>query len=95
MCGWYPEFVEEWIRGHRTEKKLEYIFVAYTAEQFRSAEDLTALHQIAERAARNAGVPAYWVGCTCMPEQDKLQEDVSYPSYEIFQALSNSTRFIA
>jgi len=50
---------------------------AYTAEQFSAVEDLQELHQIADAAARNAGVPAYWVGCSCMPETENLQEDVS------------------
>lgn len=54
---------------------LSYIFMAYTAEQFRTSSDLDALHQMADAAARNAGVMAYWVGCSCMPD-DQLQEDV-------------------
>lgn len=68
--------VEEWISQNNVEHTLSYIFVAYTAEQFRSSEDLMALHQIADAAARNAGVMAYWVGCSCMPEPEQLQEDV-------------------
>ena len=62
--------------AHDTHRTLSYIFIAYTAEQFQSTEDMIALHQIAEAAARNAGVAAYWVGCSCMPEQEHLQEDV-------------------
>ena len=69
--------VEEWVAQHKSERNLSYVFVAYTAEQFRSGEDLMALQQIADAAARNAGVLAYWVGCSCMPEPDQLQEDVS------------------
>jgi hypothetical protein len=38
---------------------------------------MLALHQIAEAAARNAGVPAYWVGCSCMPEPENMEEDVN------------------
>ncbi|KAF2471129.1 uncharacterized protein BDR25DRAFT_223590 [Lindgomyces ingoldianus] len=68
--------VEEWITQYKAEKNLSYVFVAYTAEQFRTTEDLRALHQMADAAARNAGVPAYWIGCSCMPEPDNLQEDV-------------------
>ena len=66
--------VEEWITQYKAEKNLEYIFIAYTAEQFKTPEDLFVLHQIADAAARNAGVSAYWVGCSCMPEN--LHEDV-------------------
>ncbi|KAF2129101.1 hypothetical protein P153DRAFT_397288 [Dothidotthia symphoricarpi CBS 119687] len=54
---------------------LSYVFIAYTVEQFRSNEDKIALHKMADAAARNAGVSAYWVGCSCMPD-DQLQEDV-------------------
>jgi hypothetical protein len=63
------------ITQYKSERDLNYIFVAYTAEQFQSPEDLRALHQIADAAARNAGVMAYWVGCSCMPDEN-MQEDV-------------------
>ncbi|KAH7089718.1 hypothetical protein FB567DRAFT_568535 [Paraphoma chrysanthemicola] len=66
--------VEEWITQYKSED-LNYIFVAYTAEQFQGPEDLRVLHQIADAAARNAGVMAYWVGCSCMPDEN-MQEDV-------------------
>ncbi|OAL01785.1 hypothetical protein IQ06DRAFT_346405 [Phaeosphaeriaceae sp. SRC1lsM3a] len=68
--------VEEWITQYKRERDLSYVFVAYTAEQFQSAEDLRALHQIADAAARNAGAAAYWVGCSCMPDPAELTEDV-------------------
>ncbi|KAJ4369722.1 hypothetical protein N0V83_005485 [Neocucurbitaria cava] len=68
--------VEEWITQYKSERNLTYVFIAYTAEQFQSSEDLRVLHQIADAAARNAGVMAYWVGCSCMPDPDQLQEDV-------------------
>ncbi|KAF2633545.1 hypothetical protein BU25DRAFT_427050 [Macroventuria anomochaeta] len=68
--------VEEWITQYKSERNLAYVFIAYTAEQFQSSEDLMALHQMADAAARNAGVMAYWVGCSCMPDSDQLQEDV-------------------
>jgi len=38
---------------------------------------MLALHQIAEAAACNAGVPAYWVGCSCMPKPENIEEDVN------------------
>lgn len=69
--------VEEWVTQHKSERNLSYIFVAYTAEQFKSNDDLMALHQMADAAARNAGAMAYWVGCSCMPDPNQLQEDVS------------------
>jgi hypothetical protein len=64
------------ITQYKAERDLSYIFVAYTAEQFQSTEDLMALHQIADAAARNVGVTAYWVGCSCMPNPAELTQDV-------------------
>lgn len=64
------------ITQYKRERDLSYVFVAYTAEQFQSTEDLRALHQIADAAARNAGVAAYWVGCSCMPDPAELTQDV-------------------
>jgi hypothetical protein len=49
------------IAQSKAERSLCYVFVAYTAEQFQSKEDIIALHRIADAAARNAGVIAYWV----------------------------------
>ncbi|KAL5117062.1 hypothetical protein ACEQ8H_005021 [Pleosporales sp. CAS-2024a] len=68
--------VEEWIRQDKAEKTLSYVFVAYTAEQFQSPEDLRALHEIADAATRNAGAIAYWVGCSCMPDPAEMTQDV-------------------
>ena len=61
MHGMQLMMVEELIMQHRSERTLEYLFVAYTTEQFDYDyhEDMEALHEIAEKAARNAGVPAY------------------------------------
>lgn len=78
MLGVQPMLVEEWITQYRSERNLEYLFVAYTAEQFshNSQNDMETLHHIAEKAARDAGLPAYWIGCSCMPEMAKVHEDV-------------------
>lgn len=64
------------ITQYKAERNLSYVFVAYTAEQFQSTEDLRVLHQIADAAARNAGATAYWVGCSCMPDPSELSQDV-------------------
>lgn len=66
--------VEDWITQSQSEDSLSYIFIAYTAEEFSTVEDLRELHQIADTAARNAGVPAYWVGCSCMPDTELTQD---------------------
>ncbi|KAJ5511902.1 hypothetical protein N7453_004005 [Penicillium expansum] len=39
-------------------------------------DDMEALHSIAEKAARRAGVQAYWLACSCMPEDKYLADDV-------------------
>ncbi|KAL9103385.1 MAG: hypothetical protein Q9163_001561 [Psora crenata] len=54
----------------------EYIFVSYTSEQFPTSKEQLLLHGIGEHAARAAGVPAYWVGCSCLGEDDELEENV-------------------
>lgn len=62
----------------QTTANTEYIFIGYTAEQFdhRSTDDMNALHIIAEKAARDAGVVAYWVASSCMPDEKELENDV-------------------
>lgn len=83
MQGFTPMPVDEWISKYKSERILEYLFVAYTAEQFSHSEDqdMQALHHIAEKAARDAGLPAYWIGCSCMPETTKVHEDVGFPLF--------------
>jgi len=69
--------VEEWITQHKSERNLSYVFVAYTAEQFQDNDmDNNALDRIADAAARNAGVSAYWIGHCCMPDGEHLEDDV-------------------
>lgn len=69
--------VDEWLELHDHEDAAKYLFVSYTGLQFdrKSAEDLKALRQIAERATRNVGLQAYWTDLDCMPLED-LEEDV-------------------
>jgi hypothetical protein len=80
--------VEEWYAGaslnklllisisritqYKTERSLSYVFMAYTAEQFQSKEDIIALHRIADAAARNAGALAYWVRNTSFVPLNRL-----------------------
>lgn len=71
-------FVDEWITQYKSERNLSYVFVAYTAEQFKEM-DYHVLDQMAEAAARNAGVSAYWIGHSCM-DNEHLEEDVSVHS---------------
>jgi hypothetical protein len=72
------EKVEDRISRKGIEYDMNYIFVAYTNEQFSQDEDedMEALHHIAQGAARATGVPAYWIGCSCMPDEDQITEDI-------------------
>jgi hypothetical protein len=71
--------VSDWERRNPGDLP-RYLFIAYSTEQFRhsSREDLEELHKIAEMAARNANLPAYWIACTCMPDAAELEEDVRF-----------------
>lgn len=65
----------------------EYVFVAYTSEQFPSAEYFDVLNDIGARAARDAGVEYYWVGCSCMA-------DVGADVYRISDIVRASKRVV-
>lgn len=71
------EDVETWTTTHPGES-LDYIVVAYTTEQFShsSNDDMEALHTLAQRATKDAGLQAYWIGCSCMPDEKQMEADV-------------------
>ncbi|KAJ6041237.1 uncharacterized protein N7446_010870 [Penicillium canescens] len=71
--------VSDWEKEHGDTKTLQYIFVAYTTTQFshdEESDDMEVLHSIAETAARRAGVQAYWLACSCMPDDKHLADDL-------------------
>ncbi|KAL2862624.1 uncharacterized protein BJX67DRAFT_385432 [Aspergillus lucknowensis] len=74
--GVEPMRVDKWEKEHGREAILQYVFISYTSAQFQGKEDWEALHVIAAAAARSAGVSAYWISCSCMPEPDQVAEDV-------------------
>ena len=53
--------VTEWLAKANTSRALDYLFVAYTVEHFRTDEDRRALHELAEGAARELGCLGYWI----------------------------------
>ena len=69
------ESVAMWEETHPNQP-LPYIFIAYTTMQFDHdvEADMYALHSIAIRATRAAGLRAFWVGASCMPDGD--DEDI-------------------
>jgi hypothetical protein len=70
--------VKNWIDKDGEEANLEYIFVSFTRKHFETSEEKgrNDLLQIAENAARQAGVPAFWLDFECMPK-DVLEEDIN------------------
>ena len=75
--------VKNWIEQHGEEANLEYIFVSFTRKHFKTGEERgrNNLLQIAENAARQAGVPAFWLDFECMPKdvlaKEVFEEDVN------------------
>ncbi|KAF5022598.1 hypothetical protein F66182_5344 [Fusarium sp. NRRL 66182] len=74
------------------DTNLGYLFVAYSTEHFNhgSEQDMVALHYIAETACRAAKLPAYWIACSCMRDEDELEADV----YRISDVLRGSDRMV-
>ncbi|KAL4923145.1 uncharacterized protein BDV17DRAFT_285656 [Aspergillus undulatus] len=68
--------VSDWEDEHGREAVLQYIFISYTSAQFHGPKDWDELHAIAAAAAQRAGVSAYWISCSCMPDPDQVTEDV-------------------
>jgi hypothetical protein len=72
--------VDAWMNEYNlVEHEMQYVFVAYTTSQFshHDAEDIKCLHNIAKQAAIDAGVGAYWIGASCMSDdEEELEEDV-------------------
>lgn len=70
--------VADWEATDGEDANLGYLFVAYSTEHFNhgSQEDMVALHHIAETACRAAKMPAYWIACSCMRDEDELESDV-------------------
>jgi hypothetical protein len=71
-----PMKVDDWLKANNLFAHPDYLFVAYTAEQFKGRRDLQALAQLAEKATRDAGLSAYWIGSSCMPDPDDMEQDV-------------------
>lgn len=65
--------VSEWKKAN--DREATYILVSYTSEQFKTDVEQLFLHDVGEKAARAAGVQAYWVGCSCLGHTKQEQED--------------------
>lgn len=73
--GIYISDVEAW-KVKNPGHIAEYIFLSYTSEQFNSDKERLLLHDVGEHAARKAGVPAYWVGCSCLGNDAQKEQNV-------------------
>lgn len=64
-------------------RKISYLFVAYSSEHFSNDiyAEMEDLHKIGMAAARKAGVDAFWVGASCMRDEEELENDVSTLHY--------------
>ncbi|KAF5000203.1 hypothetical protein FGRMN_2017 [Fusarium graminum] len=84
--------VAEWENSDGQDSSLSYLFVAYSTEHFShgSAQDMIDLHYIAETACRAAKLPAYWIACSCMRDENELESDV----YRISDVLRGADRMV-
>ncbi|KAF3904847.1 hypothetical protein ABW20_dc0105623 [Dactylellina cionopaga] len=84
--------VSDWENAEGQDLDLSYIFVAYSAAQFNHASGpaMHDLHQIAEAAARSAGVLAYWTAASCMRNPAQVESDV----YRIADVLRGSRKMV-
>lgn len=73
--GAYISDVEAW-KEKNPGRVAKYIFISYTSEQFNTDEERLLLHDVGEHAARKAGVPAYWVGCSCLGNDAQKEQNV-------------------
>lgn len=71
--------VEEWEQSEGRGVNLSYVFIAYFTGHFPNDDydALMDLSRIAEKAARDAGAVAYWVGASNMKDEQELESDVS------------------
>ncbi|KAJ4186295.1 hypothetical protein NW759_016951 [Fusarium solani] len=84
--------VAEWENSDGQDANLGYLFVAYSTEHFNhgSEQDMVALHYIAETACRAAKLPAYWIACSCMRDENELESDV----YRISDVLRGASSMV-
>lgn len=86
--SWVKVVVDEWLGSSDGSIPFSFILVAYTASQFDhdSQSDINALHQIARRAAADAGIEAYWCADSCMSTKDDEMEQDVYRISDVIRA---------
>jgi hypothetical protein len=62
---------------NKEDQNPPYVFIAYTQEQFGSPKEARELlWEIGKLAAESEGLKAFWVGCSCFPDKETLEESV-------------------
>jgi hypothetical protein len=81
--------VDTWMSKYNlAEHEMQYVVVAYTTKQFShdNPEDIKGLHNIAKQAAIDAGVGAYWIGASCMSDNDEELEEEIFRISDVIRA---------
>ncbi|KAJ5930394.1 hypothetical protein N7466_005887 [Penicillium verhagenii] len=96
--------VEEWKKNPKyknpDKNTAKYVFVAYTRSQFPGSEsEEEAIRTIGLKAARDAGVPAYWLDFECIDQVDKESgvfciSDIVRGAHALVVAIGNPPRKI-
>jgi hypothetical protein len=74
--------LDDWMKSLRVLRPPKYMFIVWTATQFRLADktpggDWESLHALAERATREAGLTSFWISSKCLRKnKDGLNEDI-------------------
>ena len=76
--------VAQWMKQNEETTHPDYLFVAYTANQFdtsanaQDANDAPMLRALAEQATRDAGLTAFWIAAYCLPgpNEEGIIEDL-------------------
>lgn len=78
LRGFAIRRVEEWMSENGARSHPDYIFVAYTAKQFHGTDDGEVLLELAEKAARDAKLEAFWCSWVCLADDgpEGLVDDV-------------------
>ena len=94
-----PEFqlwdVTAWKEANPAEPTPPYLFVSFTNEQFNETESSSALDYLqfmAEYAALDARVDAFWCSSSCIAKQDNIRGRGGYPDQEDVHRINDYIR---
>ena len=70
----FPSRVSDWRLQNIEETTTSYVFVSFTAMQFKTLDDKKYLRDVGRHAARAVGVSAYWVSTSCLYDLNQTNE---------------------